>query len=182
MSAGESTAVSSTTLPHTVMLISLFFCIWRPDLSARLSFGCLTLTHVYMQASTAIEALALDGYAGFSCAEFQCMTALRLLDLGACSMASFGIPIDLQFLKWNTKHISNLPSSLIVLDLSDSRSLTRLPEDIGALSGLQTLALESCSSLIALPKVSKCMSRLQTLRLAALPQDMSCVGGLQSLP
>lgn len=125
----------------------------------------------------------MDGYAVLSSADFLRMSSLRLLDLGACthSVASFQIP-DIQYLRWETQHVSNLPSSLIVLDLIDSRSLTRLPEDIGALSGLQTLALESCSSLIALPKVSKCMSRLQTLRLAALPQDMSCVGGLQSLP
>ena len=131
----------------------------------------------------------LDGYTLLSCADIARMSALRLLDLGACTHTeeSFEISVDIQYLRWSTQRASTLPSSLIVLDLSGSHSLTALPESIAALSGLQILELNYCKSLIALPEGISGLCSLQTLEmgmctsLAGLPQGISGLISLHTL-
>ena len=132
--------------------------------------------------------MVLEAYAALSTADFQLMPSLRLLDLGACpSDPCLIFPDNILYLKWMTQHATLLPSSLVVLDLSNSDGLVVLPEEVSVLSSLQMLNLQGCSRLVALPTGISGMSSLQALHLgqcasmAALPREISNLCSLETL-
>jgi len=78
-------------------------------------------------------------------------------------------------------------SSLQTLNLDGCRGLAALPETVGALSSLQTLSLYRCSGLTVLPETIGALSSLQTLSLAycsglaALPEAIGALSSLRTL-
>jgi len=73
-------------------------------------------------------------------------------------------------------------SSLQTLNLDGCRGLAALPETVGALSSLQTLNLNRCSGLTVLPEAIGALSSLQTLKLGAGERDLDGFPGLTALP
>ena len=81
----------------------------------------------------------------------------RMLDLSDASVSSsnFGTFTGLAYLEWHAaRDIASLPSTLVSLNLKDSRELTGLPESLGALTRLQQLDLSGC-----LVSGQRCQSR-----------------------
>ncbi|XP_040251091.2 disease resistance protein RGA2 [Aegilops tauschii subsp. strangulata] len=150
---------------------------WLPNTARHLFLSCRDpakkLNSSLKNSSPAIQTLLCDTYMSSSLQHLSKYTSLQALQL--CSQRrSFQL---------KPKHLHHLR----YLDLSRSRYIKALPEDVSILYNLQTLNLSGCESLCRLPRQMKYMTSLHHLythgcpQLKCMPTDLRKLTSLQTL-
>ncbi|CAN5971991.1 unnamed protein product, partial [Sphagnum jensenii] len=163
--------------------------LWDPEIAERV------LAH--REGTNRVRGLSVAGKGnGAACVaeNYTSMNQLQFLLLDGCDVkGDFSTwSLELSWLQWRSSPLSSLPLKLdllklAVLDLTDSKSLTRIWPSDSELEELQTLILENCSALEELPQNFGKLSRLKNLNmrgcstLEALPDSMGQLRELEHL-
>ncbi|CAK9229345.1 unnamed protein product, partial [Sphagnum troendelagicum] len=163
--------------------------LWDPEIAERV------LAH--REGTNRVRGLSVAGKGnGAACVaeNYTSMNALHFLLLDGCDVkGDFSTwSLELSWLQWRSSPLSALPLKLdllklAVLDLTDSKSLTRISPSDSELEELQTLILENCCALEELPQNFGKLSRLKDLNmrgcstLEALPDSMGQLRELEHL-
>lgn len=147
-----------------------------------------------LEGTKEIRGLSLAGQqSSYNTSAFQGMSELHLLQLdGARIEGNFSqLSRRIRWLQWRSSFLANLPSQLqlqdlIILDLSNSSSLTRLwsDGDTQVPKHLRVLQLQNCTALEEIPETVQFLTMLRTLNLQGckslkvLPRSL---GELQTL-
>ncbi|KAM3298103.1 hypothetical protein ACQJBY_039861 [Aegilops geniculata] len=150
---------------------------WLPNTARHLFLSCKEpgrkMNSSLEKSSPAIQTLLCDGYMESSLQYSSKYSSLQALQL--CSRRGA--------FQLKPKHLHHLR----YLDLSRSRYIKALPEDMSILYNLQTLNLSGCVSLGELPRQMKYMTALRHLythgcpELKAMPRDLRKLTCLQTL-
>ncbi|CAM6076017.1 unnamed protein product [Sphagnum tenellum] len=162
--------------------------LWDPEMAERVLAN--------REGTNRVRGLSVAGKGGAACVaeNYTSMNALHFLLLDGCDVkGDFSTwSLELSWLQWSSSPLSALPLKLdllklAVLDLTDSKSLTRIWPSDSELEELQTLILENCCALEELPQNFGKLSRLKDLNmrgcstLEALPDSMGQLRELEHL-